>query len=183
MKIPVVGMDPSLTSWGIAKCMLDLETGFLEVIDLQVIETEVSKNKQVRVNSNDLARCEMLSKAAIKAAQWSKVVFVEVPVGSQSANGMKAYGVCVGILGTIKALGTELVEVTALEVKKHFTGKKHATKAEMIAEAIKLYPDANFPKHGGKITAKTEHVADALGAIHAGVMTPVFQQLMRLYAR
>lgn len=183
MKIPVVGMDPSLTNWGIAKGLLDLEDGCLEVLDLQVIETEVGKNKQVRVNSTDLGRAELLAKSAMEAAQWSKVVFAEVPVGSQSANAMKAYGVCVGILGAIRASGVQIIEVTALEVKLHLSGKKHATKEQMIKAAVALYPNANFPKQGERVTNKAEHVADALGAIHAGVHTPVFQNLMRLYAR
>jgi hypothetical protein len=50
----------------------------------------------------------------------------------------------------------------------------------MIDQAVKLYPQANFPRNRGKVQEKAEHVADAIAAIHAGVMTPVFQNLMRL---
>ncbi len=51
MKIPVVGMDPSMTHWGIAKSWLDLTTGYLDTPDLQVIEPLKTTHKQVRVNS------------------------------------------------------------------------------------------------------------------------------------
>ena len=95
---------------------------------------------------------------------------------------MASYGVCVGVLGAIRSLGIPLIEVTPTEVKVAFTGNKTATKEEMIAEAIKLYPQANFPNQRGRITAKAEHVADAIAAIHAGVNTPMFQNLLRLFS-
>jgi len=110
-------------------------------------------------------------------------------VGSQSAAAMKAYGMCVGILGTMLASDIQLIEVTASEVKVALTGNKNATKPQMIAGAVQLYPDSNFPRYTkngktfkkGDIMDKAEHVADAIGAIHAGVNTPLFQSLMRLY--
>ena len=94
-----------------------------------------------------------------------------------------------GILGSIRAEGIPLIEVTASEVKKAATGNKNATKQQMIDWAVDLYPEANWPVHRqngknfnkGDIVDKAEHVADGLGAIHAGVMTPVFQNLMRLF--
>lgn len=182
MKIPVAGFDPSFTNWGIAEGMLDLETGILSEVNLTLIETEKGSNKQVRTNSDDLARTELLAVAAIATARRCKAIFVEMPVGSQSANGMKAYGVVVGVMGAIRALGIPVIEVTATEVKKQFTGNKNATKQEMIDQAVLTYPTANFPNQRGRVTAKAEHVADALGAIHAGVNTPIFQQIMRIYA-
>lgn len=182
MKIPVVGFDPSLRSWGIAEGSLDLVTGYLDSLRLSIIETKEPKGKQVRQNSTDLYIAEQLAKGAMSAARKAKVIFVEVPVGSQSARAMASYGVCVGVLGAIRAEGIPLIEVTPLEVKKTFTGNKTATKEEMIVKAISLYPEANFPMHRGQPSNKAEHVADAIAAIHAGVLTPMFQNLMRIYA-
>jgi len=45
-----------------------------------------------------------------------------------------------------------------------------------------LYPHANFPMYRDEVAKKAEHVADAIAAIHAGVQTPVFKNLMRLFA-
>lgn len=181
MKISVVGFDPSLTNWGIAECELDLTTGYLDTPHLTLIEPEKLTHKQVRQNSTDLFVSEQLAKSALSAARKSKVVFVEVPVGSQSARAMASYGMCVGILGAIRAEGIPLIEVTANEVKFSFTGCKNATKRAMIDQAVALYPKANFPRQRGRIVDKAEHVADAIAAIHAGVNTPMFQNLMRLY--
>ena len=180
MLIQVAGFDPSFTNWGIAEGQLDLDTGYLENVRLEIVSTEKGKAKQVRTNSDDLQRCEELARKALEVGRRCKAIFVEVPVGSQNASGMKAYGVVCGILGTLRAEGIQIIEVTPTEVKKIFTGNKNATKEQMIAQAVQLYPDANFPMHRGQIASKAEHVADALAAIHAGVSTPIFQNLLRI---
>lgn len=181
MKIPVVGFDPSLRNWGIAASVLDLTTGYLETPRLSVIQVKDEPGKQVRKNSKDLHIAEQLGRAVLAEARKAKAVFVEVPVGSQSARAMASYGICVGVLGVIRAENIPIIEVTPTEVKTALTGNRNATKEEMITEALSLYPEANFPTHGGKLNyAKAEHVADAIGAIHAGAITPMFQNLMRL---
>ena len=180
MQIPVAGFDPSFTNWGIAEGQLDLDTGYLENVRLEIVSTEKGKAKQVRTNSDDLQRCEELARKALEVGRRCKAIFVEVPVGSQNASGMKAYGVVCGILGTLRAEGIQIIEVTPTEVKKTFTGNKNATKEQMIAQAVQLYLDANFLLHRGQIASKAEHVADALAAIHAGVSTPIFQNLLRI---
>lgn len=182
MKIPVVGFDPSLRSWGIAEAKLDLDTGFLDTPILSLVQPKDMVGKQVRQNSNDLHLSEQLAGPVLAAARRAKVIFVECPVGSQSARAMASYGICLGILGTVRATGIPFIEVTALESKLVFTGNKEATKAQMISEAVKLYPEANFPQERGRIVAKAEHVADAIAAIHSGVTTPVFRNLLRLFA-
>lgn len=182
MKIPVVGFDPSLRNWGVAYAILDLTTGYLSSPLLSIIEPRDTKGRQVRQNSTDLAIARQLAEQSLKVARQAKAIFVEVPVGSQSARAMASYGICVGVLGALQAEGIPLIEVTASEVKKTFTGNKNAPKDEMIAQAVKLYPAANFPRHKGEVSNKAEHVADAIAAIHAGVNTPMFQNLMRLYA-
>lgn len=180
MKIKVVGFDPSLKGWGIAVGTLDLDTGIMTDVVLSVVDSEPPKTKQVRQNSKDLYTATKLAEASLNAIKDAKAVFVEIPVGSQSARAMASYGVCVGVLGALNALNTSVIEVTATEVKVALTQNKNATKQEMIKAAVDLYPEANFPKHNGKITAKAEHVADALGAIHAGVNTPLFQNIMKI---
>lgn len=191
MIIPVVGLDPSLDHWGITEATLCLEGGYLNPTNLQVIEPRKLEGKQVRVNSNDLYRGEQLAAAVIPACQKAKVVFVEMPVGSQSARAMASYGVCVGIMSAVRALGIPLIEVNARDVKKAMTGNGNATKQQMIDAAVELYPEANWPvyeKNGkgflkGEIHSKSEHVADGFGAIHAGVLTPEFKNLLRLFER
>lgn len=181
MKIPVVGFDPSLRHWGIAEALLDLTTGILDTPRLTLIEPKHKKGRQVRQNSTDLAIAEELAKGAYSAAREAKVIFVEAPVGSKSARAMASYGICLGILGSMRSQSLPLIEVTPAEVKRALTGNEQATKNQMIQTAMDLYPEANFPSRNNKITSKAEHVADAIGAIHAGVQTQYFQSLIRLF--
>ena len=182
MRIPVAGFDPSLANWGIAEGVVDLSTGELDSVKLETVKTAKGKNKQIRTNSDDLQRAEDLATRVFEVGKRNKVIFVECPVGSQNASGMKAYGVVVGILGALRAIGVQVIEVTATEVKVALTGDKNATKEQMIKQAVTFYPDANWPRLKGVVIAsKAEHMADSLGAIHAGVNTPLFQNLIRLY--
>lgn len=191
MRINVVGLDPSLDHWGITEATLELDGGYLDPTHLQVIEPIRLNTKQIRVNSADLHRAEQLAGPVIEACKNAKVVFVECPVGSQSARAMASYGICVGILGAVRAMEIPMIEVTAYAVKEAMTGNRNATKQQMIDAAVTLYPEANWPvydKSGkgftkGDIHSKAEHVADGFGAIHAGVMTPEFKNLLRLFER
>lgn len=188
MKIPVLGMDPSLRNWGLASAQLDLMTGILDDPVLELIMPLDLPGKQVRQNSSDLHLAEQIAGPVIAAARKAKAIFVEIPVGSKSARAMASYGVCVGVLGAVRALGIPLIEVTAYEVKAALTGNKLATKRDMIDTGVTTYPGSNWTsiypgQQKGKIPDKAEHVADAIGAIHAGVNTPVFVNLMRLFQK
>jgi len=81
----VVGMDPSLRNWGIAKGILNLDTSEVKIQELIVINPVLPTGKQVRQNSLDLTSAQQLANYAIAAAKEAQAIFVEVPMGSQSA--------------------------------------------------------------------------------------------------
>lgn len=180
MIIPVSGHDPSLTHWGTAEGHLCLETGVLTDVTVGMAITNKGKNKQVRANSDDLTRSQELSDHAFEVARRSRVCFVEFPVGSQSASGGKSNGITFGIGAALRTNEHIVIEVDAKASKKAMTGNPNASKADMIKAAMALYPNAGWKYHHGKLTGDNEHMADAIGAIHAGVLTPEFQQLMTL---
>jgi len=180
MIIPVLGIDPSLRNWGLARGMLDLETGIFTDLELKLVETKPDNNKQVRKNSIDVAASNDIVEGVYDWVKEAKVIFVEVPVGSQSAASMKSYGICVGILGAFRALGHQLIEVNPSENKLVLTGDKNASKDVMINTAYKIYPEANWLKQKDSLLKKNEHLADAVASIHAGVLTPAFQNLIKL---
>jgi len=182
MLVKVTGMDPSLTHWGLASVMLNLSTGIPTIPTLKLVEPKELEGKNIRVNSNDLHRAEQLATAVFEETKDSKVIFVEVPVGSQSARAMASYGVCIGILASLRSQGKQIIQVTATESKLALTGNRNATKQQMIDYAWENYPTANWDLDSktGKPLKKSEHVADAIAAIHAGVHTPSFKQLMQL---
>ena len=180
----VVGFDPSLRNWGISKGILSPDG--LQIHEVDLINPALSTGKQVRQNSLDLESAKQLCAGALAAAEDADAIFVEVPVGSQSARAMASYGICVGILGALRATGIPFFEVTPNEVKLTTVGKKTATKQEMIEWAMNAHPEANWPTYNrlGKLQvseAKAEHMADATAAIYAGIATNEFQQLLRFH--
>lgn len=184
--IKVVGFDPSLRNWGMAKGMITLEDGGSLILeDVSVIQAVLPKGKQVRQNSLDLETAFQLARDAVAYAKGAQAIFVEVPVGSQSARAMASYGICVGVLGALRATGIPFYEVTPTEVKLASVGKKDATKSDMIDWAMKQHPEAPWPvyKTGGMelvSAAKAEHMADAAACIYAGVRTNSFKQTLHL---
>jgi Holliday junction resolvasome RuvABC endonuclease subunit len=183
MKIQVCGHDPSLRNWGISKGYYDTETKKLTVYEVSVIQPDLPTGKQVRQNSLDLESAKQLCAGVMDSVKGAQAIFVEVPVGSQSARASVGYGVCVGVLGALRATGVPFFEVTANEVKMAGAGKKDATKAEMIQWATARHPEANWPtykQHGKDVIseAKAEHMVDSIGAIYAGLASNQFKQVM-----
>ena len=181
--IKVVGQDPSLRNWGLAVGTLDLETKKLTVDYVHLTNPVLPTGKQVRQNSTDLESALQLYKGAADAAIGAHAVFVEVPVGSQSARAMASYGICVGVLGALRANGIPFFEVTPTEVKLATVGTKTATKQEMINWAMAAHPEANWPTYKQKgetmvSEAKAEHMADAIASIYAGMTCNAFQQML-----
>ena len=101
---------------------------------------------------------------------------------------MASYGICVGILGSLRAGGTPIFELNPEEVKKASVGIKTATKTQMIEWAVAKHPEANWPTHNKNgsthITeSSAEHMADAVATIYAGISCQPFQQLLALISR
>ena len=183
MKLKLCGADPSLRNWGMAAGTFDTDTCKLTIDKLDLTCPDLSKGKQVRQNSLDLESAYQLYKGAVAIAEGAHAVFVEVPIGSQSARAMASYGICVGVLGALRANGIPFFEVTPNEVKLAGPGNKNATKTHMIEWAVDKHPEADWPfykEHGKqKISAaKAEHQADAVAAIYAGLASNSFKQML-----
>lgn len=175
--IKVAGLDPSMSNFGMVKGNLDLISGVFQLEEMLLAETTSDKknNKTVRKNSDDLNRARILTNDLTNFLGDVRLAFVEIPVGSQTARAMASYGLCIGILAGVTI---PLIQVTPTEVKVVATGKKTATKQNMIDWAVKQYPDACWltKKQKGVISlvSKNEHLADAVATIHAGVLTDEF---------
>lgn len=194
-RMNVLGLDPSLRNWGVAAGEYEPDSGMLRMDYVDLIRPAVPTGKSIRQNSKDLEAAAtfyqhalMYAKGFMASTGGVHAVFVEVPVGSQSARAMASYGLCVGVLGSLRAAGVPFFEVTPLEVKMATVGKKTASKAEMIEWATRKFPDANWPTETKKgqlriVEGKAEHMADAMGAVMAGIRTPPFQQLVSMLRR
>lgn len=176
MRVPVLGMDPSLANWGIAYGLLDLVSGELVVEHIDVFSTSKSTTKTVRTNSDDVNRSFTIASSIVPWFKKAQYIFAEVPLGSQSAAAMKSYGICCGVLGSLQAAYWKtIIQVDPLACKQALSGTKKATKQQMIGAAVKAHPEVIWPSHRGKIKGVAEHMADAIASIYAGVNTPEFQ--------
>ena len=167
----IVSIDPSLRNTALVYS--ELTDGVVKVIDSVTIETEKSKQKQVRASSDLIQRCDVLHRHVNKFLEKHspEIIFVETPSGSQSASGMKNYGVSCYLIAT---LTPRAIEVTPTEVKKATVGTKTASKHEMIAWAFDKHPEAPWTLRNDFPLAKQEHMADAIAIIYAGMITPAF---------
>lgn len=183
--IKVVGFDPSMTHWGIATGRYDLNQHSVGIDALSVIQPVKMAGKQIRQNSKDVDVAEQLYTRAWEAVQGAQAVFVEVPVGSQSARAAVSYAMCIGILAGFRVNGIPFFEVTPTEVKMVSVGKKNASKLQMIEWGLQQHPAAPWPyytKHGQQEISATiaEHMADAIATIYAGVNQNTFKQMLSL---
>lgn len=178
--VRVAGIDPALSNFGLAKGTYCISSGVFTPDAINLIHTEKRTGKQTRQNSDDLRRAQENTTAVHDWIKDCEVVFAEIPTGSQSARGAFSNGVCLGILSSIGATSDysgRLIQVLPHEVKLAVTSSKHATKEEMIEWGVTTYPDLGWLTHRGKVTAKNEHLADALATIHAGIKTDEFKNL------
>lgn len=174
-------MDPSLRNWGYAIGTLELSTMQLTIDTLGVIQPSKLEGKQVRQNSTDVDVARQHYERCKAVSEGAQAVFAEVPVGSQNSRSMASYGICAGVLGSLRGTGVPFFEVTPTEVKMISVGKKTATKHEMIAWAMERHPEAPWPRQSRKgvesvVAGTAEHMADAVAAIYAGMATAEFQR-------
>lgn len=180
-----MGFDPSMNNWGVVAGTYDPATAVISTIDSKLIQPNkfLEKKKSVRKNVQDIDHALILAKNLEDVLTiWKpEALFVEVPVGSQNARAMCSYGMCVGLLAFVRQLGYPFFSVTPTEVKLAMGQTKSASKQEMIDAAVSRHPNLNWPRKGSAIIkSQAEHVADAVGAMYAGVGLTDFQNLISI---
>jgi len=78
-------------------------------------------------------------------------------------------------------LGIPFTQITPEDVKLAGTGNPNASKKDMVDWAVATYPQVEWPTQTKRgitsiVARKAEHLADALGAIRAGIAQPEFQR-------
>lgn len=179
-KLKVVGLDPSLRNWGIAIGSAPLDTGHLQITDLQTIMTEpLPRGAKVSKSTWDIQSANKLYVGVQAAIKDADIICVEVPYGSQDVKAAVGRGICLGVLGSLE--GKNFIYVTPQSVKK-IIGDPKASKAESVALAVKRHPEGNWPLWQGKVSVtKAEHQADAIHAIYAGAQTKEFKSIIQEY--
>lgn len=180
----IVSFDPALSNFGIAQMTYDWNTGKLALDNLILVQTEGSKHKTVRKNSDDLERARQLHRGMIAACEGATVAIAEIPTGTQSARGAMSNGIALGVLASCPL---PLIEVSPTEAKMAAVGFKTASKGEMIQWAMAKYPNANWitRKSKGVVVPVNdcEHLADAVAIAHAGIQNEQFKLMAAVFRR
>lgn len=183
-QINVVGFDPALNNFGIARAVIDLDDRptISRIEYIKLVQTDNEAGKVVRKNSDDLRRAQALYGGMLLACTGCAVAIAEIPTGTQSARGAMSNGIALGVLS---GCPLPLIEVQASEVKLAAVGHKYAAKEEMIEWAMAKYPDAQWLMRtlkGKRVPIKdNEHMADAIAVIEAGIQTAQFKQATALF--
>ena len=181
MKIKFASIDPSMRNTGIALGTYYVGERAYNVGQVHLVQTFRNTDKKIRASAKDYEACrEMFLNMHGILDSWSpSIVFAEMPTGSQSASGMKSYGISLMLLGTIKV---PVIQVTPQEVKVAAVDSKNASKNTMIEWATTKWPDLQWMTRvfNGevKFLNKNEHMADACAAIEAGMRTDQWNQLL-----
>lgn len=182
MKIRIVGIDISLRNLGASLCEYDIETNKLTVLGTNTMSPKQEKSKQVRQNSKDIRFAFQHAQALRKVAAKADLICIEVPTGSQTARAAASYGVCIGVIGSLKEYSdVPIIEVTPDAVKKLVTGTSAATKQQVIDWVLKKNPETKFSMYQGEINVtKAEHQADSIAAIYAAMDSETFKTMVIL---
>lgn len=156
-------MDPSLNNWGIAVMSYDPLLNALELNQVDVIKTKPIKKSKLRKSIQDLNRAKTLIDGVYEYVKEADVVVVELPHGSQSAESMKSYGICIALTAALTSLDIPFIYMTALDVKK-VVGDKTASKESIIS-----WVENKHPGILSKYKNSAEHQADATVVVYAAL--------------
>lgn len=190
-RIKILACDVGFRAFGMASFWLDLDTLDLELIKTRLVTTEsettINKRKVVRTNSDDLRRAKVTWDGFSAECADVALVFAEVPSGAQSARAALGFGMQIGILGCCPR---PIIQVMPSETKEAAIGtKKNVEKADIIAWAAALYPDAGWKLYDratklhakGSLHESNEHEADACAIAHAGILTDEFRRTRAIW--
>jgi len=194
----ILCLDPSFTHFGCT-----VHDCYGNVIDAGTIVTAKTKKKLLRVADDDVQRITIITGklSALMDHHGIEGVLSELPPSnSKSAAGAKGLGIAVALLVALVTERSLPIEwATPDEVKKALTGKKTASKEEMMTAACKLHDwkiterpvyakktkklirkDKTFYP-AGKAMPKDqfEHVADTIGVFEALKHTNTARMLLK----
>lgn len=179
MLIRVVSFDPSFRNFGVAHLLIDSKSFKITPVGISIIKTKSFSGRGGKKNSDDLRCAKELCTGVEVACIGYDIAIAEVPHGSQSSRASWSLGIALGVLGSCKI---PLVEVSASDVKFTVSGnrQKKIDKNKMIAWATNKYPQLKWKtiKRKGKLQLlkENEHMADAIAAAHAGILTRKFKE-------
>lgn len=181
----VLGVDPGFANIGVC-LMLFTPAHEPELLELSLIETKKdSRKKNIREKSDDMRRLgEIRDEFHSISKHWDYdvVAFEEMP-GAVLSKGVirkiaSAWGACWALL--TRKRGVLSFEYSFADIKRVVTGRKQATKAEIIGALGQRFPELLELEIPDK---KREHPADAIAVALLAMQDPAVINLSASLAR
>lgn len=174
-QLNVAGLDPSLRNFGVVLGTINADClDELIITGMKVLHTKNEPHKFKNVS--DLNSLPDLINDLWDLVSDVHVIFVELPIGSQTSRAMYSYGVCIALVALLQSQG-KLVIVTRENQRKALLGVDKVTKQDMIDWVNDTYP--NNPHFNSLKNAEREHAADALASVHVGITKHLIEQLIK----
>ena len=178
--LKITALDCALRYCGIFTATYCPHTNKLSPGEILLAKTEKEKDKQIRRNSDDLERARLLHRAITLYTKDADFVIGEVPTGAQSARASLSFGIVIGLYAGL----SNFIQVQPTDVKRIVSGRKTASKDEVIAWSYNRFPNLNWLRARGQpdgdLILDNEHMADAIAIAFAGIATEQFKQAIAM---
>jgi len=141
-------------------------------VEWGTVKTEKTKNKMAKISNDKVDRGKKLGSFLYQMLRREDVLgaVVELPPGgTQSSAAASGLGIATGVMAMCELLTEKPVEYyDPKDVKLTATGKKNASKNEMMDRCAEAYPGVQWPRHasgknkGKFLVGEFEHIADAV---------------------
>lgn len=178
MTLSILGIDPGFASLGYAVIVLDPKP---RVVRFGVFRTEKTAKKQNVLSVEDNVRRAMLIAGFLRdlATCAPRTVAIAAEAMSFPRSSSVAAKVALtwgAIAGLAEAAGIPILQASPQQVKAAVCGVKTATKEEVQAAVLSLYPEiARLRK--GIVRGQWEHAHDSLAVAHLMLKSHVVQML------
>lgn len=167
----ILALDASVNNTGMVVMNSDSDT----ISDYSVFTTtKMKKDKKTSQSNFDKARIDAIINEIIWVSEEYDVDFIvseQIISGCQDAKAAKCMSLIAGMLYSISKLHKPVLFFDVRSVKESVTGKRDASKDEVIEAVIKLYPclkiDLSSKTARSGYNGKAEHIADAIAVYHA----------------
>lgn len=184
-----VGVDPGFANVGF--CIVDLYgVGSMDLVDTRLVTTKRDKkhydDEQRRLLFIEDAFIEFIDGRDVEVCAIEAPSAGLMPGRKHAVTGKKSWAVNPttvrqtslvwgGIHGLCRNRGIHCVKAELGQIKQQLTGKKKASKQDVIDAIQKKFPSyTGWPK-----SKKVEHVADAVGSVMVALNDPVVMIMMR----
>jgi hypothetical protein len=184
----IAALDPSFSFVGVSKFDFDIHNHNYYPVDLKLFQ-----NKDLGLkpkNLNDFNRVSHLYSELSSYLMDVDLIIAELPqTGGQNmqARSIWTSGMILSLLSCmVTSLNKPFIPVSPQDIKKIVTGVNSGSKDDVIKWATELYP--NLPwlyktRLGVKsLIDNNEHLADSVGAFHAGIKSKMFFDLIAKYS-